>query len=89
MGDAVKVVTTTECQIDTNEQYNLDVPSLKLADIWAREARLAKWEEELKVKEGKLEVLAKEKLKLESYGKKMENKVNELTKIITTIKVRI
>ena len=76
--------------VDQNESNSSPSnTNIKLSEIRAKETRLSKWEKELKIKEAKLEDVVKEKLKLETYAKKMENKVNELGKTITTLNSRI
>lgn len=82
------MVTATQHYKYIKTQCDLEAQISKFAAIKTREARLIKWEKEVKVKEGKLEFRAKEKLRLQSYAERMENKVYELTKSITTVKVR-
>jgi len=61
----------------------------KMSELRARQNRLNKFENELKIKEGKYEDALREKLKLETYAKKMEHKVGELENIVNTLNKRI
>ena len=75
--------------MDQSETNSPTLESVKMSELRAKEARLGKWEKELKIKESKLEEVVKGKLKLETYTKKIENKVNELEKTILTLRNRI
>ncbi|KAH3735672.1 hypothetical protein DPMN_042207 [Dreissena polymorpha] len=62
---------------------------LRSDEIRVNEARLSKWETELKSKQKKLDAIQKDNCKLEALVKKLENKNNEMNPTIKTLNTRI
>ena len=66
-----------------------DIRDSKLSDLRARENKLKKMEEQLKIKERSLEDTNKDKVKLEHYIKTLEARNNELEMTVKTLQRRI
>ena len=85
-----KVNSKRSILIQTNiKGKDIDERDCKLSDLRAREQKVKKVEEELKIREKELESTNKDRLKLENYIKSIEARNNELEMTVKTLQKRI
>ena len=89
LNDQITVAPEKKGTCSVGTSCSLDDLSVKMSDLRAKELKLKKWEDDLKLKEKTLSETSKEKTKLNSYIKKLEAEKEENQLTIRTLRNRI